>query len=95
MITQLRLLFTTITLSCICSLLTAKEQYMFKHLETRDGLSHSQINDIYKDSQGFMWFATAGGGLNRFDGYNYKVFRKIEGNSSSILDNYINRGSHS
>ena len=64
---------------------------MFKHLETKDGLSHSRINDICKDSQGFMWFATAGGGLNRYDGYNHKVFRKIERDTLSILDNYFNR----
>ena len=89
MITQLKTLFTVISCTCICSFISAQEQYMFKHLETKDGLSHSQINDICKESQGFMWFATAGGGLNRFDGYNYKVFRKIERDTLSLLDNYI------
>ena len=80
-------------LQVFCSFFTilcAQEQYMFKRLETKDGLSHSQINYIHKDSKGFMWFGTAGGGLNRYDGYNYKVFRKIEKDSLSLLDNYIN-----
>ena len=89
MLALLKTLFTVISCTFLCSLISAQEQYMFKHLETKDGLSHSRINDICKDSQGFMWFATAGGGLNRFDGYNYKVFRKIERDSLSLLDNYI------
>ena len=42
-------------------------EFMFKHLEVKDGLSNNQVLDIFKDSEGFMWFATASG-LNRYDG---------------------------
>ena len=75
----------------LCSVITirAEENYMFKHIETKDGLSHSQINAIYKDSRGFMWFGTAGGGLNRYDGYNFKVFRRVEKKPNALPDNYI------
>ena len=48
--------------------------YMFKHLEVKDGLSNNQVNAIYKDSNRFMWFGTASG-LNRYDGYNIKIYR--------------------
>ncbi len=37
-----------------------------------------------------MWFATAGG-LNRYDGYDYKIYRNTENDSLSILDSYINQ----
>ncbi|MBP1614231.1 MAG: todS 19 [Bacteroidetes bacterium] len=66
----------------------AQENYMFKHLETKNGLSHNQVNYIFRDSRGFMWFATAGG-LNCFDGYNYKVYRHNEHDVWSLQDNYV------
>ncbi len=84
-----RILFLAVLL-LRASFALAQEQYMFKHLSAKDGLSHSQVNNIFKDSHGFMWFSTAGG-LNRFDGYNYKIFRCIENEPLSINDNYINR----
>lgn len=88
--TLLKKLIAIVLLFCFVGFTKAQEHYMFKRLETKNGLSHSQINCIYKDSNGFMWFGTAGGGLNRYDGYNYKVFRKVEQDSLSLLDNYIN-----
>ena len=36
----------------------------FRRLDTRDGLSNSQINYIFQDSKGFVWIATSYG-LNR------------------------------
>lgn len=37
------------------------------------GLPHNEINDIVKDSRGFVWIATENG-LSRFDGYNFVNF---------------------
>jgi ligand-binding sensor domain-containing protein len=39
----------------------AQGKFMFKHLEVSNGLSHSQVNYIYKDSRGFLWFGTVYG----------------------------------
>ena len=70
-------------------LCTASAQsYMFKHLEVKDGLSNNQVNAIYKDSDGYMWFATASG-LNRYDGYDIRVYRSEPGDSTSLPDNFI------
>ena len=39
----------------------------FRRLDTPDGLSSSQINNIFKDSRGYVWISTPYG-LNRYDG---------------------------
>lgn len=64
------------------------EDVYFKHVEMQNGLSNSQINVIFKDSKGFMWFGTASG-LNRWDGYQMKVFMSDSRNARSLPDNYI------
>lgn len=63
---------------------------MFKHIEVKDGLPNNQVNSIFKDSDGFMWFGTASG-LARYDGYQFKVFRTEMGNPKSIPDNFVER----
>jgi signal transduction histidine kinase/ligand-binding sensor domain-containing protein len=62
--------------------------YGFKHLTTDNGLSHDLIQAIAKDKQGFMWFGTLNG-LNRFDGFQFKVFKHIKKDSTSIPHNTI------
>ena len=76
-----------ITLLCFSSLMYASE-FMFKHLEVKDGLSNNQVLDIFKDSEGFMWFATASG-LNRYDGCQMTLFRSNNADPASLPDNYI------
>lgn len=60
----------------------------FRHLTIRDGLSDSQINSITQDSQGFIWISTSYG-LNRYDGYTFKVFTRDSKDESSLPDNYV------
>src|ERR1700679_2508034 len=47
----------------------------FRHLSVADGLSDGDVRAITQDRQGFMWFGTWLGGLNRYDGYTFKVYR--------------------
>ncbi|SDD36381.1 Signal transduction histidine kinase [Mucilaginibacter pineti] len=65
-----------------------ENKYQFSHLDISNGLSHNQVNCIYKDAQGFMWFGTLSG-LNRYDGYTFKVFKHNVNDSTSINDDYI------
>jgi signal transduction histidine kinase/ligand-binding sensor domain-containing protein/CheY-like chemotaxis protein len=63
-------------------------EYRFKHITTHTGLSNDIINCIAQDHMGFMWFGTMEG-LNRFDGYNFRVFKRILDDPSSLADNMI------
>jgi PAS domain S-box-containing protein len=55
--------------------LTEGKDTRFAHLTTKDGLSPGQVRDIVQDDQGFLWFNTSGG-LNRYDGYQFKSYRR-------------------
>ncbi len=64
------------------------EDYIFAHVDVTNGLSSNYITGIYKDSRGFMWFGTVAG-LNRYDGYQFRVFKHDIRDPHSIVDNYI------
>lgn len=64
------------------------DKYNFFKINTYNGLSHNQVNAILKDSMGFLWFGTMSG-LNRYDGYSVKVFRKKPNDSTTINDNSV------
>jgi ligand-binding sensor domain-containing protein len=53
-----------------------------------DGLSQTKAGQIAQDNQGFMWFGTQYG-LNRFDGYNFKIFVHDPGNPGSLSGVFI------
>jgi len=46
----------------------------FRHYEIESGLSNNSVIAILQDKDGFLWFGTPDG-LNRFDGYEFKLFR--------------------
>lgn len=62
----------------------------FKHLTIDNGLSQNWVKAICQDQYGFMWFGTGGNGLNRYDGYNFKIYRYNPKNPHSISNNWIN-----
>jgi len=73
----------------LCNSLFAQENvYQFSHLDIANGLSDNQVNAIYKDRKGFMWFGTMAG-LNRYDGHEFKVFKHSSKDSTSIPEGYI------
>ncbi|MDR2968798.1 MAG: response regulator [Tannerellaceae bacterium] len=81
-------LILTLSAFCCFAILSGANEFAFKHLEINDGLSNSQINYITKDSRGFMWFSTSYG-LNRYDGYVFKVFTRNSNDPHSLPDNYV------
>jgi ligand-binding sensor domain-containing protein/signal transduction histidine kinase len=62
--------------------------YSFSKLDARDGLSNNNVDAIYKDHQGFLWFGTISG-VNRYDGYTCKVFRHSDQDSTTIENDNI------
>ncbi|WAC14832.1 hybrid sensor histidine kinase/response regulator transcription factor [Dyadobacter pollutisoli] len=46
-----------------------------KHYGPEDGLAHREVNAIFQDRQGFIWFGTKFG-LSRFDGKTFTNFTK-------------------
>ncbi len=80
-----------IAIFLITKILHAQESKMpFEHLTTDNGLSHNTVHAIFQDSEGFMWFGTEDG-LNRYDGYNFTVFKSIQNDSTTLSDRYIAR----
>ena len=73
-------------LSAPCSALI--DDYIFKQLTVNDGLSQSTVFATLQDSRGYMWFGTING-LNRYDGYEFKVYVNNPADSTSISDNFI------
>src|ERR1700686_2550185 len=55
----------------------------FTRLSTDEGLSQTRIIQIVQDDQGFMWFGSQYG-LNRYDGYTFKVFKHEPGRTDSL-----------
>jgi hypothetical protein len=60
----------------------------FTRLSPADGLSYTRVQQIVQDDQGFLWFGTAFG-LNRYDGYKFKVFMHDPRQPNSIGGNLI------
>lgn len=50
------------------------DRYNITYITMNDGLPHNFIDDLFKDSRGFLWVSTAGGGLSRYDGYEFMNF---------------------
>lgn len=60
----------------------------FSHLTVNNGLTQNSIHAIAKDKYGFMWFGTWGG-VCRYDGYSFKIFRANENDPTAFADNMI------
>lgn len=77
----------------ICSFIAlnidAQHNIKFNKITVENGLSQSNINHIIQDQKGFMWFAT-NGGLNRFDGIEFRTFVFDLLDTNSISSNIIN-----
>lgn len=61
----------------------------FERLTIEDGLSQNSVFYSLRDSQGFMWLGTLDG-LNRYDGYQFKVYRHDPNIPGTIAGNIIN-----
>ncbi len=61
----------------------------FENLSTSDGISSSTCTEIFQDKEGFLWFGTIDG-LNKYNGYEFEIFRSVLKDSTSISNSRIN-----
>ncbi|HEX9656379.1 MAG TPA: two-component regulator propeller domain-containing protein [Bacteroidota bacterium] len=80
---------TLILLLAEIQVMAQVKSIVVERLSVESGLSNNEVYCIYQDSKGFLWFGTQDG-LNRYDGYNFKIYRHDVRNPSSLSDYAIN-----
>ena len=66
----------------------ASEAPQFRRLTTEQGLAHDSVTTLFQDSRGFVWIGTLYG-LNRYDGYEFKTFRHVSSDASTLPSSHI------
>jgi PAS domain S-box-containing protein len=80
------LLFLLIT---YYSIITGQgQEFKIEQITPKQGLSQSTVNCIVQDKYGFMWFGTQDG-LNKYDGYDFTVFKPQIHDTGSISNNVV------
>jgi PAS domain S-box-containing protein len=65
-----------------------EEPIVFEHINLEHGLANSTVYCICQDSKGFLWFGTDDG-LNKYDGYGFKIYRHQVENPRSLSGNIV------
>lgn len=60
----------------------------FQRYGVENGLSQTTVRDMYQDQDGFVWLGTQDG-LNRFDGYEFRIYRNDPAKINTLGDNHI------
>jgi len=77
-------IWTVVILLVFTSVLPVYSQnYIVKTFTTENGLAHNNVRAIAQDSTGFLWIGTWDG-LSRFDGYEFKNYYHVPGDSTSL-----------
>ncbi|HMV99100.1 MAG TPA: two-component regulator propeller domain-containing protein [Acidobacteriota bacterium] len=72
-----------------CSRVFAQHELSeFQHVSRDQGLSQGTVMCLLQDREGYLWFGTQGG-LNRYDGYEFKVYYYDQQNPASLSSNFI------
>lgn len=73
---------------CLFSKIFPQPDYQFQHINSDEGLSSNTVTCILQDHIGFLWIGTYDG-LNKYDGYDFKVFKHNPDDLTSIGANAI------
>jgi|GEM_PF-1527020 len=85
-----RMNFRNKVLFLVCMLLASLGYgQSVSYLGIENGLSNNTVTSIHKDRFGLMWFGTLDG-LNRYDGYSFRIFRNKFGDDTSLPNDVIN-----
>lgn len=61
---------------------------IFTHYSSENGLSQNSIMSMVQDHNGVLWFSTWDG-INRFNGYDFKVYKARQGNKITMTNNRV------
>ncbi|WP_165760445.1 ligand-binding sensor domain-containing protein [Niastella populi] len=64
------------------------QPYYFRHYQVENGLSNNTVYCSIQDNKGFLWFGTKEG-LNRFDGYRFKLFNSETGDENRLRKDFV------
>ncbi|MBF7073729.1 diguanylate cyclase [Glaciecola sp. MH2013] len=65
-----------------------QDNIRFETYSLNEGLSQENVRAIHQDSEGYMWFGTQEG-LNRFDGYQFKVYANSLEDRNTLSSSFI------
>lgn len=60
-----------------------------RHFDADKQMSSSFTTQVYQDHDGFIWVATRNG-LNRYDGYQFRIIKKENPGNDGMASNYVN-----
>lgn len=73
---------------CLTARAAGDNNYLFRHYQAENGLSDNMVTCCTQDKNGYVWVGTRDG-LNRFDGYTFKVFRNDPEKTETLGSNWI------
>ncbi|MEL7835146.1 two-component regulator propeller domain-containing protein [Fodinibius sp. N2] len=62
------------------------QQYNLNTYSVNKGLPHPKVHEVLQTSDGFIWAGTYGGGLAKFDGYEFSSFTNDDGLKDSSVE---------
>ena len=75
-------------IACLGLTASAQNATGYESISIAQGLSQGMVFATLQDKEGFIWVATKNG-LNRYDGYGFKVFTNDPYNSNSLSSNTV------
>ncbi|WP_342807207.1 two-component regulator propeller domain-containing protein [Alteromonas sp. M12] len=85
---KLQIMLILIVLFSAFNAIADNENIKFQRITLDQGLSQENILTAFQDSEGYMWFGTQEG-LNRYDGYQFKVFTYSSRNKDSLSSDWV------
>jgi len=70
-------------------LYSQNSKLVFEHFSPDQGMSAYIALCVYQDKTGYLWFGTLRG-LDRYDGYNFKIYKNEPGNLNTIANASVN-----
>ena len=84
----LRFIYLVIWLLSTSNIFSQAYELKITQIVNEKGFDPGATAGVIQDSLGYVWFGTVDG-LYKYDGFNYTVFRHIEGDETSLSNNLI------